>query len=126
MSETIPESEVQAAVAELDKVRARLMERPAVTAVDVGLRYREGQLTDELAIRVHVARKLPRESLAAEQLLPETLGRFPVDVIEAAYEPQELPAAAALEPAPEAHQSQELPAEAEVRPPGTDTARESD
>lgn len=123
---TIPESEVQAAAAELDRVRGQLMARPGVTAVDVGLRYRQGQLTDELAIRVHVARKLPRESLAADQLLPETLGRFPVDVIEAAYEPQEPWPAAARDPVPEAHPPQEMPSEAEARPPGTDTARESD
>ena len=89
MSETIPESEVQAAIAELDKVRGDLMRRPGVTAVDVGLRYRGGELTHELAIRVHVARKLPPEALGEDQLLPEALGRFPVDVIEAAYEPQE-------------------------------------
>ena len=89
MAETVSESTVQDAIAELDKVRDDLMERPGVTAVDVGLRYRGGELTDELAIRVHVARKLPREALAADQLLPEKLGRFPVDVLEVAYEVQQ-------------------------------------
>ena len=103
MSETIPESEVQSAIAELDKVRDDLMQRPGVTAVDVGLRYRGGELTQELAIRVHVRRKLPAEVLDEDKLLPEKLGRFRVDVIEAAYEPQE--------PLPESGEA--LPPEAE-------------
>lgn len=107
MSETIPESEVRSAMAELDKVRGDLMQRPGVTAVDVGLRHRGGELIQELAIRVHVRRKLSAEELDEDQLLPEKLGRFPVDVIEAAYEPQE--------PLPESGEA--LPPEAEeVRP----------
>ncbi len=88
MPETIPDSEVQAALAELEKVRGDLMRRPGVTAVDVGFRREDGRIVHELAIRVHVRRKLPPESLTEEELLPENLGAFPVDVIEAAYAPQ--------------------------------------
>ena len=87
MPKEIPQSEVEAATAELDKVRKEWLERPGVTAVDVGLKIKDGQLTDELAIRVHVVRKLPREALSEEELFPETLGEFEVDVIEAEYGP---------------------------------------
>jgi hypothetical protein len=88
MPRKIPESELNAAVAELDKVRQNWLKRPGVTAVDVGYKIKEGKLTDELAIRVHVKRKLPRETLDEHGLFPEHLGRFSVDVIEADYGPQ--------------------------------------
>lgn len=84
----IPPSEINAAIAELNRVRGDWLKRPGVTAVDVGLRFKDGQLTDELAIRVHVRRKLPREALDEHELLPEHLGQFVVDVIEAEYGPQ--------------------------------------
>lgn len=76
---TIPPSEVDAAVAELDKVRADWIARPYVTGVDVGLR-REGE---GLAIRVYV-----EPGRALDEPLPDRLGRFPVEVIEARFEPQ--------------------------------------
>jgi hypothetical protein len=88
MSVDIPESKVQAAISELDKVRGDWLARPNVNAVDVGLKFKDGQLTDELAIRVHVKRKLPREELQAHELFPTQLGGFSVDVIEANYVPQ--------------------------------------
>ncbi len=95
MPEAIPDEEVQAALAELERVREALMRRPGVTAVDVGFRREGGHVVHELAIRVHVRRKLPPESLTEEELLPENLGAFPVDVIEAAYAPEAGPPQAA-------------------------------
>jgi hypothetical protein len=82
------ESELAAAIAELDKVRDDWLKRPGVTAVDVGYRMKDGQLTRELAIRVHVRRKLPPEALSEHERFPEYLGRFGVDVVEATYGPQ--------------------------------------
>ena len=88
MPKNIPESELNAAIAELNKVRKNLLKHPDVTAADVGYKIRNGEMTDELAIRIHVKRKLPREAIKEHELLPERLGRFSVDVIEAEYGPQ--------------------------------------
>jgi hypothetical protein len=84
----IPKSEVAAAIAELDNVRKEWLKRPGVTAVDVGLRFKNGRMTDQLAIRVHVRKKVPPEDLCECELFPERLGRFMVDIIEAEYGPQ--------------------------------------
>lgn len=75
----------QEAEAELMKVQGDWLKRPGVTAVDVGLKFKDGQLTDQIAVRVHVRRKLAPESLPPEEVFPERLGRVPVDVIEASY-----------------------------------------
>lgn len=88
MPRQIPQSEINAAVDELNKVRKNWLKRPGVTAVDVGYKIKEGRLTDELAIRVHVKRKLPPEALSEYELFPERLGGFSVDVIEVEYGPQ--------------------------------------
>ncbi len=88
MPKKIPESELNAAIAELNKVRKNLLKQPGVTAADVGYKIRNGKMTDELAIRIHVKRKLPLEAIKEDELLPERLGRFSVDVIEAEYGPQ--------------------------------------
>ncbi len=84
----VPDAEVRAAERVLDRVRSQWLRRPGVTAVDVGFRFRGGVMTDELAIRVHVRRKLPAEALPAHELLPESIEGIPVDVIEAEYGPQ--------------------------------------
>lgn len=88
MPEEVPQSDLDAAIAELNKVREAWLKRPGVTAVDVGYRMKDGKLTDEVAIRVHVERKLPPEALEEHELFPETLGGVDVDVIEATYGPQ--------------------------------------
>ena len=85
----IPDSEVDAAMEEMRKVRKDWLRRPEVTAVDVGFKFKDGHMTDELAIRVHVKRKLPREAIPEYELFPERVGPFPVDVIEAEYGPQD-------------------------------------
>jgi hypothetical protein len=85
MPREIPTSELNAAIEELDQVREEWLKRPGVTAVDVGYKIQDGVLTDQLAIRVHVRRKLSPEALPEHELFPEHLGRFSVDVIEATY-----------------------------------------
>ncbi len=87
MKESPSASEIDAAKAEMQRVRSDWLRREGVTAVDVGFKFRGGQMTRELAVRGHVKRKLPPESLPAGQLFPDHLGRFPVDVIEAEYTP---------------------------------------
>jgi hypothetical protein len=82
------DEEVASATKELAKVRKQWLRRPGVTAVDVGYKMVGGRLQDELAIRVHVKRKRPREELSEDEVFPSHLGRFAVDVIEADYKPQ--------------------------------------
>ena len=90
MARKMSQKYVDEAIAELDKVRDEWMKREGVTALDVGFKFKDGKMTNQLAIRVHVRRKLSPESLPVEQLFPVSLGRFPVDVIEAEYGLQEL------------------------------------
>lgn len=91
MSAAIPKKKTEAAVEELKKVRRSWLRRPGVTGVDVGFKMRGRQLTDELAVRVHVARKIPMSSLPSNaEAFSESgkvtkLGDFEVDVIEAEY-----------------------------------------
>lgn len=79
---------VQAANAELEKVRSDWMKRPGVTALDVGYKYVAGQPTDQVAVRVHVQRKLPLDQIPGHDRFPTHLGTVAVDVIEASYGPQ--------------------------------------
>ena len=88
MSNQISQSEVDAAIAELDKVREQWLRRPGVTGVDVGFRFKDFVMTDELAIRVRVRKKLPLDLLEEGEAFPERLGRFAVDVIESESGPQ--------------------------------------
>ena len=79
-------SDVAEAVRELDSVRADWLRRPGVTGVDVGFSRRGG---GAVAIRVYVERKLPQAALPEHEAFPERLGRFPVEVIEATFGPQQ-------------------------------------
>ena len=85
MSKPITEKDVAAATSQLDSVRAEWLERPYVTGLDVGFHYEDGVRCEELAIRVHVLRARPE---LADDAFPSFLGTFPVDVIEAEYEPE--------------------------------------
>ena len=102
MPKKIAEAKVEAAIAELNKVRKSWLNRPGVTAVDVGYKIKAGKLTDELAIRVHVKRKLPPEAVSQHERFSESrkvkkLGAFSIDIIEAEYAPSRS-LAAAVEP----------------------------
>ncbi len=59
-----------------------------VFKVDIGYRWKDGKMTDEIAIRVHVRRKKPVEELDAGDIVPEELAGFPVDVIQSEIELQ--------------------------------------
>lgn len=69
----------------LTRIRPHWITRPGVTGIDVGLRERQGELVDEIAIRVYVAEKRPRDTLASTDLFPESEAGVPVDIIE--FEP---------------------------------------
>jgi hypothetical protein len=91
MPKTPAKKTVDDAIEALDSVRREWLRRPGVTAVDVGFKIKGEDLTDVVAIRVHVERKLPVPELAGSEVFNETgkadkkVGGFPVDVIEATY-----------------------------------------
>lgn len=59
---------------------ADLMRRANVVGVGIGLRRREGKLTDEPVIVVSVIRKAPLAQLAPRDVIPRELEGLPVDV----------------------------------------------
>jgi hypothetical protein len=92
MAKQVGEKKTQDAIDQLNSVRREWLRRPGVTGVDVGFKISDGKLTDQVAIRVHVERKLPPEALASHDVFSisgkaEKIGGFPVDVIEATYGP---------------------------------------
>lgn len=101
---SIPSPElVDDAVKALDGVRREWLRRPGVTAVDVGYKISDDEITDAVALRVHVARKIPVAELAASEVFNESDGTpaevngFPVDVIEATYGPSDTAGPAVLD-----------------------------
>lgn len=68
------------------QVEAQYLGQPGVTGIDVGFKEVGGRTTDQLAIRVHVARKLARVSAA--QRVPAEIDGIVTDVLERNYEPQ--------------------------------------
>lgn len=59
---------------------ADLMRKANVVGVGIGLRQREGELTDEPAIVVSVTEKLPPSKVAPDDVIPRDLDGIPVDV----------------------------------------------
>ncbi|NSL86792.1 hypothetical protein ECE50_008120 [Chitinophaga sp. Mgbs1] len=70
------------------QAEATFLHQPGVTAVDVGYKYKDGKRTDEIAIRVHVAKK--KTDVPAKEKVPKTIEGIPTDVIEGIYYPQVL------------------------------------
>jgi hypothetical protein len=72
--------------ARIAQVRARheadLLRFPNVVGVDEGIKTRGGERTGDRCIVVYVARKIPRDQLAAGDVLPTELEGVPVDVVE--------------------------------------------
>ena len=89
----VSSKEVASAIEELNKVRKPWLRKPGVTAVDVGLKITGGKITDQVAVRVHVKRKIDDTVLEREKEAFTTkkskgkCGTFPIDVIEAEYGP---------------------------------------
>ena len=67
---------------------SELLSIEGVTAVDVGFKYTGGRRTDEIAIRVHVKKKIRRNKLNKNQLVPAEIEGVKTDVIEGEYLPQ--------------------------------------
>lgn len=74
----------------------KLMRRDGVTGVSVGVRHKDAQRTDEVVIRIHVAKKKDKVDLTANQMLPCRFGKTAVDIIESGgYESCQAKAASA-------------------------------
>jgi len=58
-----------------------LRKRKGVYKVDVGYRWKDGKMTGEVAIRVHVKKKKPVSELESKDIVPNEIAGFPVDVI---------------------------------------------
>ncbi len=69
----------------LKMVRDEWLHRPGVTAVDLGFKWTKGEMTNELAIRVHVSKKRPLPEIAEAEKFPDEIDGISVDIIEAIY-----------------------------------------
>src|SRR3954468_20045079 len=68
------------------QVEEHYLGQPGVTAVDVGYKEVRGQLTDEVAIRVHVSSK--RDDVPEDERVPPDIEGAVTDVLERRYELQ--------------------------------------
>ena len=82
------QEEMDKAQAVLAQVQADWLKRDGVTAVDLGFKWSHGHMTDQLAIRVHVAEKKSPDELTEADLFPQEVEGIAVDVIEATYDIQ--------------------------------------
>jgi len=80
---------VEDAIKALKSVRRDWLRRDGCTAVDVGFKIKDRKVTDDLALRFHVRRKLPMADLAGHEAVgakgANKIAGFPIDVIEAEY-----------------------------------------
>ena len=81
-------AEMEALLDVLKRNRKQLMAKKGVDKVDIGYRWSQGQLTGEVALRVHVSAKRPLTELTEEEIVPREIEGFPVDVIESNLELQ--------------------------------------
>ena len=86
---------LRAGIRARDRAAALFLHNPRITLIDLGWKVRDGELTDELAVRFHVRKKPIGPTYEAfavqhpELVLPsESELGFPVDYIEATYNSQ--------------------------------------
>lgn len=95
MADTIGETDVSKnPEMALQKAYQSFGNRASFRGVDIGYRWRRGQRTDEICLRLHVQRKLPLDALLPSQVLPSHVDGIALDVIEAAYQPSLEPGSA--------------------------------
>lgn len=61
---------------------AQLKSHPNVVSVGIGYKYKGGVRTDEICIVVGVKKKLPKAQVPEGELIPQSIGGVPTDVIE--------------------------------------------
>jgi len=62
--------------------KKEILSKPNVVGVGVGYKIRSGKITDEPAVMVYVTRKIPKQALRKEELVPEELDGVKTDVVE--------------------------------------------
>ncbi len=62
-------------------------QRPEVTGVDIGYKYKDGRRGEEVVLRVHLREKLAPGLIDPAQLLPADIDGVPLDVIQGHYTP---------------------------------------
>lgn len=63
----------------------RFGHRRNFSGADIGYRWTDGKVTDELVVRVHVTRKLPEAEIVVSEIFPKEIDGFPLDVIQGDY-----------------------------------------
>lgn len=69
-----------------DQVTQRFLDQPGVRGIDVGFKEVGGRLTDQVAVRIHVAQKT--DDIPPAQMVPAEISGAVTDVIERVYKPQ--------------------------------------
>jgi hypothetical protein len=77
-------STIEELVAIKRQVEQRYIDQSGVTGIDVGYKEVGGELTDQIAVRVHVARKT--DDIPPDQRVPEEIHGAVTDVVERVYE----------------------------------------
>lgn len=67
-----------------EAAEADLLKRPGVTAVDVGYKYVDGQKTNKIVIRIHVAAK---KDVPLHEQIPKTIAGVETDVLQNTFVP---------------------------------------
>lgn len=65
-----------------DHLESELLKKANVVGVGVGLRQRDGEITEEIVLVVMVKEKVPISELAPEDRIPEEINSVPIDVVE--------------------------------------------
>jgi hypothetical protein len=64
------------------RLETELLKKANVVGVGVGLRQRDGEVTEEIALIVMVKEKVPISELAPEDHIPAEINDVPIDVLE--------------------------------------------
>ena len=75
-------TKLEQAIQQLALVEKEIMSIPGVNAVDVGYKYVNGVVTDEICIRVHVKKK---KKVPKKERIPDEINGIKTDIIEADY-----------------------------------------
>ena len=72
----------QSGIRDLNNVLGRLLSSSNVLHVEVGKKQVAGVVTNRLALRITVAKKLPLSEIPPDQMIPPTIFGMPTDVVE--------------------------------------------
>lgn len=76
----------QSGIRDLNNLLGRILLLPNVRRVEVAPKIVVGEITNQLALRITVAKKLPLAQIPADQLIPSSIFGMPTDVVEAAQQ----------------------------------------